>query len=1212
MNNWQHLYETSTDLALHLRKPYFRYDNKEKDISKFVFDPFTNLVWVGDTYGCVSAYDPHFRLYSRSKAHIGSSRVYDILPLKGGVGVLSLSEDSLHLANRRGVTLFNLTGVDITTLSGLRCMCTLTPDNYNAIYCAGENPVAGISCLDLGKVELNGIIEYKPKVKLLKSTSKLLAIGQNSGSVDLLDHNSHRVVKTFQAHSDTITSMDIRGYTLITAGTSRRFHNTYADPFVNVYDLRMMKQLSPIAFSKSTTTGSNAGGAGGGAEFVQLHPVLPTVALVGSSQGSFDFIDLSNPTSRAQYVHPGTNIKDIVMSPNGNYLSVIENDNCVSLWSRTPNSIISFTASPEMLEYPDFPEDTNFLAPLPKSVDDPEYPLNSIGLPYYYEPLLSAWPHVIFTSEGTVPNHVDTNDFPLVTNNSATPRRKSPFMLLNNANLASKKFPFHKYDRSKYGGRNVAPRYVYLKDQQKRTMLTHNREGFLNYKSVKPGGSVTSTGSGNNSSSSSRSGIDIGSGIGTTTTTITSSGSSYISSFETVPPAYNILPSTSGRHGPEGFDFKGFNRTQYAGLDTDIDNSYMNSLLQLYRFVPEIFNFVVGCLRDENFHVSLLTELGYLYDMMAHSAGGVCRASNFQESLSLIKDAKDLGLLEDNFFQSDDCAGESMGTDGAEGSTGGPGSPLKPETTTRDKSKEAGNTNNVSPDKPQRSRIQNFNNFLLSHLLQEEQEFCKADTSTLEQCYGLRVVSEYKFKCGHQEKQNSIESSLSIVPHQKNGSRPTTKKSGSQQSILTYIESSMKCGKRVSKACGTCQRIESGTCERAVTNLPPMLSLELLLSESEWKTIKTVKNWLAREFYATVSKQRVTVRADPREFRTSSSPVFKYELVGYVARITDPDGDSRLVTYCRVFDPEEHRPRWYMFNNYLVVEILEEEEVLNLSYSWKRPEIVVYCDAEECRKPFFTVDNRSINYDILYRDYFTEGTIEGIKREYKLLTKSEAPKPGSLVAIDAEFVVLRNELDEIDCQGVKTVVKSKRSVLARLSAIRGDEGELSGVPFIDDYVVIKNHIVDYLTKYSGINPGDLDPAHSAKPLVPREVVYRKVWLLLKLGCVFVGHGLSNDFKHINLNVPKEQIRDTAVYFLQGKRFLSLKFLAFLLLGKNVQTGNHDSIEDAYTALILYRKYLELKDKGTLAQTIDLLYEEGRVYNYKVPESLDRYKTPLVG
>ena len=117
-------------------------------------------------------------------------------------------------------------------------------------------------------------------------------------------------------------------------------------------------------------------------------------------------------------------------------------------------------------------------------------------------------------------------------------------------------------------------------------------------------------------------------------------------------------------------------------------------------------------------------------------------------------------------------------------------------------------------------------------------------------------------------------------------------------------------------------------------------------------------------------------------------------------------------------------------------------------------------------------------------------------------------------------------IDEIDCQGVKTVVKSKRSVLARLSAIRGDEGELSGVPFIDDYVVIKNHIVDY-HKYSGINPGDLDPAHSAKPLVPREVVYRKVWLLLKLGCVFVGHGLSNDFEHINLNVPKEQIRDTA-------------------------------------------------------------------------------------
>lgn len=108
---------------------------------------------------------------------------------------------------------------------------------------------------------------------------------------------------------------------------------------------------------------------------------------------------------------------------------------------------------------------------------------------------------------------------------------------------------------------------------------------------------------------------------------------------------------------------------------------------------------------------------------------------------------------------------------------------------------------------------------------------------------------------------------------------------------------------------------------------------------------------------------------------------------------------------------------------------------------------------------------------------------------------------------------------------------------------------------------------------------------------------------MQICCIFVGHGLNNDFKLININVPKEQIRDTAIYFLQGKRYLSLKYLAYALLGESVQEDNHDSIEDAYTALILYKKYLDIKETGNLPKVIEKLYEEGRATNYKVPESV---------
>ena len=198
---------------------------------------------------------------------------------------------------------------------------------------------------------------------------------------------------------------------------------------------------------------------------------------------------------------------------------------------------------------------------------------------------------------------------------------------------------------------------------------------------------------------------------------------------------------------------------------------------------------------------------------------------------------------------------------------------------------------------------------------------------------------------------------------------------------------------------------------------------------------------------------------------------------------------------------------------------------------------------------------------------------------------------------------MQSELCEIDHQGIRSIVRPKRTALARISIIRGEEGELYGVPFVDDYVVNTNHIEDYLTRYSGILPGDLDPTKSTKRLVERNVVYRKVWLLMQLGCVFVGHGLNNDFKHININVPKNQIRDTAIYFLQGKRYLSLRYLAYVLLGMNIQEGNHDSIEDAHTALILYKKYLDLKQKAIFEKVLNSVYEEGRAHNFKVPENL---------
>eukprot|EP01025_Chloroclados_australasicus_P033276 TRINITY_DN3388_c0_g1_i2.p1 TRINITY_DN3388_c0_g1~~TRINITY_DN3388_c0_g1_i2.p1 ORF type:complete len:487 (-),score=63.00 TRINITY_DN3388_c0_g1_i2:227-1687(-) len=160
----------------------------------------------------------------------------------------------------------------------------------------------------------------------------------------------------------------------------------------------------------------------------------------------------------------------------------------------------------------------------------------------------------------------------------------------------------------------------------------------------------------------------------------------------------------------------------------------------------------------------------------------------------------------------------------------------------------------------------------------------------------------------------------------------------------------------------------------------------------------------------------------------------------------------------------------------------------------------------------------------------------------------------------------------LDCEMVGVGYLGGQSVVARVSVVN----DLGGVLY-DAYVQPKMKVTDFRTRYSGIRPSNLREA------VTFEEMQEKVSNLLK-NRILVGHALKNDLQVLQISHPKRLIRDTARYppFLYRKnsrlRPKSLKNLAKEYLHREIQEGEHSSVEDARTALYIYHKFRDVWEK----------------------------------
>ncbi|RMZ82086.1 hypothetical protein DV737_g2197, partial [Chaetothyriales sp. CBS 132003] len=1015
------------------------------------FDDSQELLWIGNYDGVVASYyGSDLRRYTSVKAHIGEGPVRHLL--SHDKGILSVSAKGVHFVGRNGITLWHLQD---PSMVDLRCSCATS--NPNHVLVGGCQAVFFLIDVDKGQI----VQQYPAQSRyIIMRKARHICAATDDGKIHALSLTDYSLLNIWEAHANTVNDMDARNDFLVTCGSSSRgLGPRVFDPLAKVYDLKNLRSLSPIPFHA-------------GAAHIRLHPKLQTTSFVTSQTGQVQVLDIMNPTSVTLKQANVSYLHGLEVSSSGDAIVVKDSLGTVSLWG-----------SPSKVKFNVMSKETLFADPRPNQmprVDWNDAPLNSVGMPYYTERLLTT-------------------------------------------SIAAPKFLSEK---AKDVSLDASPPHVSSTANALAGVTLNGRAQTEEERMLK----------------------------------------------------YNKVEIKYSRFGVEDFDFQYFNKTQYSGLETHIANSFINSLLQLYKFVPLIRNCAIqhaatSCVTGN----CLLCEFGFLFDMLEKAEGQNCQATNLLRAFGASREAANLNLFE---------ASAAL--------------------------------NSVSLS----STIQSVNRFFLNQMAHDYMNMASS-TDGVDGILATKAVEVIRcIYCNNETTKNASTyvHDLQYPQIDPKHYRPNMVR------FSAVLKSSIERETRNRAWCTRCRKYQPLAMCKSIHQLPLVLMLNASLVNPSARAFWEQSGWLPSEI-GLIAQDRGLYCFEGSDLalhvRNNSRNLVVYELVGFVAEIDIDDREQpHLISMANVEissrTPRVHAqhkpfPNWHLFNDFLVSPV-EPREALHFKKTWKMPSVVCY----QVKSAHGKIDDSwkdTLNTALLYQQYSING-YPATDSVQLLDPDSELPSPGIHIALDTEFVELEKAEIDVKADGRQETVRPAKSGLARVSVLRG-EGKMEGTPFIDDYITIHEPIVDYKTQYSGIHAGDLDPQVSHHNLVPLKVAYKKLWLLLNLGCIFVGHGLASDFRKANIHVPKAQTVDTQhLYLAPGKnRRLSLRYLAWavfkewiqedplpstLIEGDPSQIDGHDSIEDARMALRLFRKYQEWEAKGTVEQMLEDVYKRGARYNWKPP------------
>jgi PAB-dependent poly(A)-specific ribonuclease subunit 2 len=1109
------------------------------DLTTVAFDPCEELFWTGASNGHVTNF--YSRDVERRLAWTAHREpVLSVVPLKEIV--ITVAGSSFRTYERGGLLLNEFQ----------------SPGNRLGLWqpIASNFVVGGSERALIFDLELQQIVRESKSIDTTCMSSGLyLCCGGASGTAEFRDPRSLRVEHTAILHTGMVMDMHVKGDMLISCGV---WGSSYQpDRFIKVYDLRTLRPLQSVSFAP-------------GAQYLKFLPQMSSTFVALSSSGVLQFLDAFSGSASSEFIEmglePGAVMTTMDISSTGQSMVFGNSHGVVRQWLNSPDSLVNSYSNPsEPLVFPPIMEDTGFSTPL------------------------AYMPGTDLVENTAV--ELLSSQFQM----SAKPRYYQPV----DASL----IPNLKYR----DGLGIAPH---------------------------PGGNFAP----NCMSSLAR--------------FFPSRKQAQTRSKETDPVKreYAKVTIKQSRH----LDFSKFNKTAFAALDNSLPNSYCNAALQMLFFTRGLREHLAGHLCEKA--ACIPCELSFLFDMMRQTK--VVEPRNFARVLGQTSEITALGLmipepgsiprniqdfllfllnhLSTNFISLDTHQEQWFV------------SPAKPAKT---QSRISSKTAEQTPEKPPTYGSQGIVSYLTGFELRSELQCLEArhmdartdsafvckllyPVSTTAASFSavLRdsLVSEAtrrvfcpKCNCAQMCKTvrmpTTLPLHLHILANVQSHQEAELWKSGSGGSALYDVieQSSARLDESIDEP-----RVDFASGLHGA-NITPFAAKQMQLLAETVRQQNEVKraadaettrrqevqmrgSWLPAALRITLNpnatnlSQRITVE----EFNTSELPpaprvlesviVMDYDLSAVISHITQDGGafNDHLVLQCRVPAKNLAGPGWMTFND-LCVTPTTMQEARDLHPRWKQPCVVQFTSRTSLQEKLPPALPPRISQMVFMNNPNLSMRHSLYPRTFEPLQRDEI-KSGSLVAIDCEFVLVENE-EKIGSD----VVKPARHALARVSVCRG-EGPRAGVPFIDDYIVNAEEVVDYLTQFSGLVPGDLDPALSMHHLTTQKSAYVRLRSLVDRGVRFVGHGLTKDFQMINIVVPADQIADTVeMYHLEDDRYLSLRFLAAHVLGRDIQSATHDSIEDARTALELFNKYEEARDSGELQRTVEQLYAIGRQSGFKI-------------